>query len=220
MKKSHRILNKSDKVIKSVNNKSIASLQVNIKMKTSDWPPSNYPIFLALVLLFATAVTLAMGDEPLAEDLAIYAYYLLVIGVTIRFFELALPDDTPQKIDHIKYRIRVLHGKFSNFINEHIPRNITSTIPERTLKSVNELILTIISKLNFYIKTSYIVHISDISKNVTIYLSVVFVIMLVYGFIFDWWNVKGYLRELALIIIGFFTLYMISIIFIRKSNLN
>jgi len=189
-------------------------------MKTSDWPLSNYPIFLALVLLFATAVTLAMGDEPLAEDLAIYAYYLLVIGVTIRFFELVLPDDTSQKIDHVKYRIRVLQGIFTNFINEHIQRNITSTIPRQTLKSVNELILTIISKLNYYIKDSYLVYISDISKNVTIYLSLVYVIMLVYGFIFGWWNVGGYLRELALIIIGFFTLYIISIIFIRKSNLN
>jgi len=33
------------------------------------WPPSNYPIFLALVLLAATAVTL--GDEKRAEELAI-----------------------------------------------------------------------------------------------------------------------------------------------------
>ena len=57
------------------------------------WPPSNYPIFLALVMLAATAVTLAMGDEKRAEELAIYAYYLLVIGVSIRFFELSLPED-------------------------------------------------------------------------------------------------------------------------------
>jgi len=35
------------------------------------WPPSNYPIFLALVMLAATAVTLAMGDEKRAEELAI-----------------------------------------------------------------------------------------------------------------------------------------------------
>jgi len=60
--------------------------------ETNEWPLSNYPIFMALVLLAATAVTLAMGNEPRAENLAIYAYYLLVIGVTIRFFELALPD--------------------------------------------------------------------------------------------------------------------------------
>jgi hypothetical protein len=57
------------------------------------WPPSNYPIFLALVLLAATAVTLAMGEEKRAEELAIYAYYLLVIGVAIRFFELSLPEN-------------------------------------------------------------------------------------------------------------------------------
>ena len=60
--------------------------------ETNEWPLSNYPIFMALVLLAATAVTVAMGNEPRAESLAIYAYYLLVIGVIIRFFELALPD--------------------------------------------------------------------------------------------------------------------------------
>lgn len=38
------------------------------------WPPSNYPIFLALVLLAATAVTLAMGEEKRAEELA----YMLI----------------------------------------------------------------------------------------------------------------------------------------------
>lgn len=63
-------------------------------VETGDWPPSNYPIFFAIVLLVATAVTLAMGGEALAEELAIYAYYLLVVGVVIRFFELALPEDT------------------------------------------------------------------------------------------------------------------------------
>ena len=64
----------------------------------NNWPPSNYPIFLALVLLAATAVTLAMGDEPQAEELAIYAYYFLVIGVGIRFFELALPENSINRL--------------------------------------------------------------------------------------------------------------------------
>lgn len=189
-------------------------------METSDWPPSNYPIFLALVLLFATAVTLAMGDEPLAEDLAIYAYYLLVIGVTIRFFEFALPDDTSQKIDHVKYRIYSRFEKFTHFINEHIPDNIILTISNKTLKPGNKLILKLQSKFNFNIKISYVVHISDISKDITIYLSVVFAILFVYGFIFGWWTVRGYLRELALIIIGFFILHAITIILIKRYNSN
>lgn len=70
-----------------------------------NWPPSNYPIFLALVLLAATAVTLAMGNEPRAESLAIYAYYFLVIGVAIRFFEFALPKNTVERLGVAKMRI-------------------------------------------------------------------------------------------------------------------
>lgn len=75
------------------------------RSEMKDWPPSNYPIFLALLLLAATAVTLAMGDEPRAENLAIYAYYLLVIGVTIRFFELSLPESTLQRLGLIETQI-------------------------------------------------------------------------------------------------------------------
>lgn len=189
-------------------------------METSDWPPSNYPIFLALVLLFATAVTLAMGDEPLAEDLAIYAYYLLVIGVAIRFFEMVLPDDSPQKINRFKYRVLRLLEKFINWINNHLPDSVISTSSNKLLKPKNRFIFKLKSKLDLNIKISYLIHISDISKDITIYLSVVFVIMLVYGLFFGWWNVRGYLQDLALIIIGFFALHLISTIFIRKSNLN
>ena len=74
-------------------------------MKKIDWPISNYPILLALFLLIATAITLALGNEPLAEQLAIYAYYLLVIGVTIRFLELTVPDNTLHKITSILLQI-------------------------------------------------------------------------------------------------------------------
>ena len=136
-------------------------------METSDWPPSNYPIFLALVLLLATAVTLAMGDEPLAEDLAIYVYYLLVIGVTIRFFELVLPNETPQKIDNYKYKIYILLNKFTVKVHENIPDNIISIISNKPMKLINELILILQIKLNFKLKTSYIIHISDVLKDIT-----------------------------------------------------
>lgn len=58
-----------------------------------NWPLSNYPIFLALILLVATAATLSMEDEHKAENFAIYAYYFLVIGVAIRFLEFTLPGN-------------------------------------------------------------------------------------------------------------------------------
>jgi len=57
-----------------------------------NWPLSNYPIFIALILLVVTAVTLSMGDEKQAEDYAIYAYYFLVLGVGMRFLEFTVPE--------------------------------------------------------------------------------------------------------------------------------
>lgn len=64
-----------------------------------NWPLSNYPILLAMMLLVATAISLGLGSsETYANQLAIYAYFLLVIGVAIRFFELTLPETFIQKI--------------------------------------------------------------------------------------------------------------------------
>ncbi len=63
------------------------------------WPLSNYPILLALILLVATAISLGIGEsEAYANQLAIYAYFLLVIGVAIRFFELVLPERLVQRL--------------------------------------------------------------------------------------------------------------------------
>ncbi len=59
-----------------------------------NWPLSNYPIFIALILLADTAVTLSMGDEKQAEDLAIYAYYFIVLGVGIRFLEFTVTTNS------------------------------------------------------------------------------------------------------------------------------
>ena len=81
----------------------------------NDWPPSNYPFLIALMLLTVTAVTLVIGDEELAENLAIYVYYFLVLGVIIRFFELALPEDTMERLNPAKERISVV----SDFIKYH-----------------------------------------------------------------------------------------------------
>lgn len=54
----------------------------------NDWPPSNYPFLIALLILTVTAVALAIGDDELAENLAIYVYYSLILGIAIRFLSL------------------------------------------------------------------------------------------------------------------------------------
>ena len=67
---------------------------------TKNWPLSNYPILMAILLLVTTAVLLGLGSsENDANQLAIYAYFLLVTGIAIRFFELTLPETLLQKIE-------------------------------------------------------------------------------------------------------------------------
>lgn len=86
---------------------------LNERMNTRIWQFSNYPVFVALGLLTVSAVILAMSDKKLAENFAIYAYYFLVIGITIRFFELVLPDHTRERLSNAKMHI-------SNWMKQHL----------------------------------------------------------------------------------------------------
>jgi hypothetical protein len=167
------------------------------------WPPSNYPIFLALVLLVATAVTLAMGEEKRAEELAIYAYYLLVIGVAIRFFELSLPENALVRLGVVKVRFLGLVQKIWD-----ISRRIGSKLrlPEVRIPEVRFLHVKISNFDRAGFKNS-VAFLCDISKNVTILLSLAFLILLIYGWMIDWWTAKGYFTNFALVILGFFTMY-------------
>lgn len=51
------------------------------------WPPSNYPIFLAVLLLLATALALVVGTEETGNEVATVAYFALVVGVVLRVAE-------------------------------------------------------------------------------------------------------------------------------------
>ncbi len=57
---------------------------------------SRIPIAFALLLLFLTAVTLVQGLENAANQIAIYAYYFLVVGVVLQLIEYIR---NPQKED-------------------------------------------------------------------------------------------------------------------------
>ncbi|MEL4304529.1 hypothetical protein [Methanococcoides sp. LMO-2] len=188
-------------------------------METSNWPPSNYPIFLALVLLVATAVTLAMGDESRAENLAIYAYYLLVIGVAIRFLEISLPDNTVEKIRSATEWVSGRVHEFSLWIhrstgNTHLFTKISELKPsiEHTQMSI--------PYMEKVIKRSNLLLLKNISKEVSIYLGVLAVIMFAYGSMFGWWIVWEYMEKTVLIVIGFFSLYLLLSILLRNSNEN
>jgi hypothetical protein len=129
------------------------------------WPPSNYPIFLALVLLAAMVVTLAMGDELRAEELAIYAYYLLVIGVAIRFFELSLPENALVRLGVVKVRFL---GWMLWLVQRiwDISRNIGSKLRLLVVK-IPEVKISNIHRDGF----NTISYWFDVSKNATIFLA-------------------------------------------------
>lgn len=166
------------------------------------WPPSNYPIFLALVFLAATAVTLALGDELRAEELAIYAYYLLVIGVAIRFFELSLPENT---LGLVKVRFlgwMMWCGQRIGRINRNIDSKLR--LPRIRLPEIK------ISNVHRAAFKNSIAFLGDILKNVTVFLSLAFLILLIYGFMIDWWAVEGYFYNFVLVILGVFTMYFFT----------
>lgn len=48
---------------------------------------SRYPIIAAIFLLFFTAIQLVQKNEELANQMAIYAYYFLVVGVLLQLIE-------------------------------------------------------------------------------------------------------------------------------------
>lgn len=165
-------------------------------METTNWPTSNYPIFFALVLLAATAITLSMGNEPQAEELAIYAYYLLVIGVTIRFFELALPDRFHNKFNMILHRIAYHFGKIKYF---------------------SRFVPLVTQKIDLIRSSNHFIYFSDMSKNLTIYLFIIFLLVAIYGSLYGWWIVKSFLEKMGLIILMFFIFYLFSTIIIKKT---
>ncbi len=69
------------------------------KERQNEWPLSNYPMLMALILLVTTAIVLGHGgSEAYANQLAIYAYFLLAAGVAVRFFELTLPETFIQRL--------------------------------------------------------------------------------------------------------------------------
>ena len=73
----------------------------------SEWPLSNYPVLMALILMVAVAIELMLGEsEAYANQLVIFAYFLLVIGAAVRFFELTLPGALFQVL-----RVKMLWNK-------------------------------------------------------------------------------------------------------------
>ena len=195
-----------------------------------DWPISNYPFFSALVLLAATAITLAAGDEPHAEELAIYAYYFLVIGVVIRFFELTLPENTLRKpavlsipgkvkaaVVHLDWKkIFILIAQTSVNVTFFIINAIRVLVRSVIEAGVTQKIADILRALYFgivfsgYVRTGTVEHISTISRNVAISLFIFFLISMIYGSVLNWSAVKGYLSSLLLIIIYFLAIHLFT----------
>jgi hypothetical protein len=146
-----------------------------------------------------------MGDEKRAEELAIYAYYLLVIGVTIRFFELALPENTLVRLGAVKVRFL---GWMVGLVQRiwDISRRFGSKL---RLPDVRIPDAKISNDHRADLKNG-IVFLCDVSKNVTVFLSLAFLILLIYGLMIDWWAVEGYFTNFALVILGFFTMYFLT----------
>jgi hypothetical protein len=56
-------------------------MKTNNKLQISD-----LPIIIALTLLTCSALLLIQNQEKVADEMAEYAYYLIVIGIACKFF--------------------------------------------------------------------------------------------------------------------------------------
>ncbi len=155
------------------------------------WPLSNYPIFFALVLLATTAVTLSMNDEKNAEELAVYAYYFLVIGVAVRFLELSFPENSTRRIKRGWMHLMGYAARMKAKIPGETPVRIRMPAYLKKLAESRDKI-------------------AEISRNTTISLSLFFIVSVVYGLVFDWWAVRGYLFNLIWTIFGFLIVHLFA----------
>jgi hypothetical protein len=209
----------------------------------NDWPPSNYLISIALMLLVFTAAVIVIGDEQVAEELTIYAYYFLVTGVVIRFIELSLSEEALKKLtpaskpdrsfsiikqqgsmyirntgimfknlyERLKFylhrAILEMRVRISDFKKQHPPESIIAYI--REIGGMLKRQYLKLRRLHIVNPRKNIVLISDISRNIAIFLSVFLLISLIYGVAIDSWFVKRYLNNLIYAILGCFTLYIL-----------
>jgi hypothetical protein len=151
-----------------------------------------------------------MGDETHAEELVIYAFTLLVIRVALHFLELSLTENTLTRLGVVRVRflgwilwlVREIWGTSRNIGSKLRSQDVRIPgLPEVRLPEVK------ISSVHREELKNSIAYLSDVSKNITIFLSLAFLILLIYGLMIDMWTAKGYFSNFLLAILGFFTLY-------------
>ena len=185
-------------------------------METSDWPPSNYPILFALFLLAATALVLAMGNKELAEELAIYAYYLLVIGVVIRMVEMALPDSTPETMGRGAVWLKSWVDVLDSERDTHVIHGIAAA--RHRLRPLREKLPQRLDSRLSQVKRSDLALVQRVSKDVLVNLGILYVLMVIYVGVFGWWTIGEYIGGLVLITIGIYGTQLIVSIYLRETE--
>lgn len=90
-----------------------------------EWPLSNYPILVAVLLLVATALALVVSTEEAANTLATYAYYALVVGVALRLVETAAGERWAAAGDVVRESV----GGLASHLERRLASSGDGTIP-------------------------------------------------------------------------------------------
>ena len=115
----------------------------------------------------------------------------------------------------MKSRILKLTGVLKYRVSKHTGNTVSTIVCKvQPLRKYN----WVQTRIRPAIKKTHLMHIHGISKEVSIYLFVLFLLLSVYGYIFGWWIIRGYLEDLALIIIGFFAVYLLLGIILKHSD--
>ena len=167
-----------------------------------DWPYSNYPISIAIMLLSATTVALILNDDARAGFFGIQAYNFLIIGAAIRFLELAFSEKINDTFAQTKMHI-------SEDINQQNLKSIGGDL-RRSVAIIFHDVYRGNYTLNKIEIKKFRALISYISKIITIFLSAFLFIYLIYGLFIDWRFVEKDVYNLGLIILVFLTMHLFT----------
>lgn len=103
------------------------------------WPPSNYPIAAAVLLLVATGVTLVVSTEEAANRLATYAYYFLVLGVALRLVEHAAGERLQGLYRRATARLSAALDEAVTRASQHHPPRRNRAKPRRGFESMHRV---------------------------------------------------------------------------------
>ncbi len=99
-RRQKRLFGKVSQILRSIKAALPLEIEIKIDERVKDYLKNNYGapfIIVFMALLIYAAIYLAYGKKAIADQLAVYAYYMLVIGVIGQIIAYIRNRDKEQK---------------------------------------------------------------------------------------------------------------------------